>query len=184
LETEPNRNLIERVGESGFRDDLYYRLATVTIELPSLRDRRSDIPHLVREFLSRINREFALTEPGYQDKTLSAAALRRLREHTWPGNVRELNNVLVQAAVMCPATTIGRRDIDAAITQTPAKGHVGPLAREREPGFDLRARLAEIERIFIEDALEDTGGNQTGAAKLLGISQQALSKKARSLGLR
>lgn len=177
-----NRNLVGSIMENGFRDDLYYRLATVTIELPSLRERRSDIPHLAREFMNRINREFAASEPGYQDKRLLPAALSRLKRHEWPGNVRELNNVLVQAAVMSLEPTIGRRDVDAAITQMPGSGHLGPLARERGSGFNLKERLAEIERVFIEDALEESDGNQSKAAKMLGVSQQNLSKKCKNRG--
>jgi DNA-binding NtrC family response regulator len=127
--------------------------------------------------LDRINREFAASEPGYQDRALSSPALRRLREHDWPGNARELNNVLLQAAVMSAGTALGRSDIDAAITRTPGSMRKGPFVREREEGFDLRQRLKEIEGLFIEDALRDSDGNQTKAAELLGLSQQALNKK-------
>jgi transcriptional regulator with PAS, ATPase and Fis domain len=172
-----NRNLLEAVSERSFRDDLYYRLATVTVELPSLRARRADIPLLARDRMNHINGEFARTEPGYQDKNLSAPAIRCLREHHWPGNVRELNNVLVQAAVMSVGNTIGRGDIESAIVQMPSASTKGPFSRERAEKFDLRNRLEEVERAFVFDALDDSNGNQTEAAKLLGISQQALSKK-------
>ncbi len=172
-----NRNLIETLSLGGFRDDLYYRLATVTVELPSLRERTSDIPLLANDILGRINREFASTEPGYENKVLTAPAMRRLREHHWLGNIRELNNVLVQAAVMAVGKEIGRRDIDAAIVQRPASSLQGAFSRKRGDGFDLPRRLREIEAVFIADALEDADNNQTRAAKLLGISQQALSKK-------
>jgi DNA-binding NtrC family response regulator len=175
-----NRNLLETVSNGGFRDDLYYRLATVTVELPALRERKPDLPLLAKEILIRINREFAATEPGYEDKTLTATAMKRLREHDWPGNVRELNNVLVQAAVMTFGREIGRRDIDATIAELPNTKTQGLFSRERGETFNLKRRLDEIEDCFIADALEDSGGNQSRAAKLLGISQQALSKKLRS----
>lgn len=172
-----NRPLLEAVSAREFRDDLYFRLATVTVELPTLRERRTDIELLAKEILSRINREFADTEPAYQDKTLTAPALRRLREHHWPGNVRELTNVLYQAAVMQQDSNIGRGDIEAAIPKMPSASMTGPFSRERGEAFSLKERVDMIERAFVEDAMEDAGGNQTKAAEWLGISQQALSKK-------
>ena len=175
-----NCNLVDRIAENRFREDLYYRLATVTIEIPPLRDRRADIPHLANHILARVNAEFSATEPGYTDRQLSGGAVRSLRNHSWPGNVRELNSVLVQAAVMCSGTQLLARDIDAAITQMPGIRQSGPFSRRREEGFALKRRLQEIERSFIEDALEESEGNQTCAARLLDISQQALSKKLRT----
>jgi transcriptional regulator with PAS, ATPase and Fis domain len=174
-----NRPLLESVSSRDFRDDLYYRLATVVVELPPLRERRTDIEVLAKEILSRINREFARTEPGYQDKSLTAPALRKLREHSWPGNVRELTNVLYQSAVMQTASSIGRGDVEAAIPNSEAGASNGPFSRQRGESFTLKARLDAIERILVEDAIEDADGNQTKAASYLGISQQALNKKLR-----
>jgi transcriptional regulator with PAS, ATPase and Fis domain len=175
-----NRNLLETMAQGGFRDDLYYRLATVTIDLPALRERKPDIPLLANDILARINRDFAATEPGYKPRTLTAAAMRRLREHPWPGNIRELYNVLVQAAVMSDENEIARRDIEASLAQMPAGSATGPFSRHRGEHFNLKQRLREIEAVFIADALEDADNNQTRAAKLLGITQQALSKKLSS----
>jgi transcriptional regulator with PAS, ATPase and Fis domain len=172
-----NQNLLESVSKRAFRDDLYYRLATVTIELPPLRERRTDIELLAKDILGRINREFARTEPGYREKALTAPAMRKLREHHWPGNVRELTNVLYQAAVMQRESNIGRGDIEAAIPRMPSVSTMGPFSRQRDESFALKSRLEHIERAFVEDAMEDADGNQTRAAELLGISQQALSKK-------
>ena len=175
-----NRPLLESVASREFRDDLYYRLATVAVELPPLRDRRTDIELLANDILNRVNREFEPTEPGYVPKKLTAPALRRLKEHYWPGNVRELTNVLYQAAVMQSGDAIGRGDIEAAIPKTATAITEGPLARSRGEDFKLKSRLDQIERLFVEDAMEETSGNQTRAAELLGISQQALNKKMRN----
>jgi transcriptional regulator with PAS, ATPase and Fis domain len=172
-----NRPLLEAVSNRDFRDDLYFRLATVVVELPTLRERQTDIELLAKEILRRINREFSRTEPGYRDKSLTARALRRLREHHWPGNVRELTNVLYQAAVMQLDASIGRADVEAAIPKTPLESGYGAFARQRGESFALKVRLDEIERALVEDALEDANGIQTKAAKYLGISQQALNKK-------
>jgi DNA-binding NtrC family response regulator len=169
--------LLEAVSNRDFRDDLYFRLATVVVELPTLRERQTDIELLAKEILRRINREFSRTEPGYRDKSLTARALRRLREHHWPGNVRELTNVLYQAAVMQLDASIGRADVEAAIPKTPLESGYGAFARQRGESFALKVRLDEIERALVEDALEDANGIQTKAAKYLGISQQALNKK-------
>jgi transcriptional regulator with PAS, ATPase and Fis domain len=172
-----NQNLLESVSKRAFRDDLYHRLATVTIELPPLRERRTDIELLAKDILGRINREFAQTEPGYREKVLTAPAIRRLREHHWPGNVRELTNILYQAAVMQRESNIGRGDIEAAIPRMSSVSTLGPFSRQRDASFSLKSRLKQIERAFVEDAMEDAEDNQTKAAVLLGISQQALSKK-------
>lgn len=168
-----NKNLLE----SAFRNDLYYRLATVIIELPPLRERRTDIELLAKDIISRINREFARTEPGHRDKVLTAPAMRKLREHYWPGNIRELTNVLYQAAIMQRESNIGRGDVEAAIPKMPSVPATGPFSRQRGESFALKTRIEQIERAFVEDAMEDADGSQTKAAALLGISQQALSKK-------
>ncbi len=173
-----NRDLLARISDHAFRDDLYYRLAVIVIKLPSLPDRRGDLRLLANELLAKINREFAAGEPGYHDRTLSPSALRRLAEHHWSGNVRELQNVLVQAAVMSSGTVIGRGDIDRAIVEGAATNERSLFSRHREEEFQLDQRLDEIEKAFIVDALEDTGGVQAEAARRLGLkSSQALRKK-------
>lgn len=173
-----NRLLLENVASRDFRSDLYYRLATVKVELPALRDRRADIEAIAGDILGRINREFEHTEKiGYRHKTLTPPAIRRLKEHHWPGNVRELTNVLYQAAVMQPEAGITRADVDAAIPKMASVSRADPFSRQRGDGFSLKTRLSQIERAFVEDAMDDSGGNQARAAELLGISQQAVSKK-------
>jgi transcriptional regulator with GAF, ATPase, and Fis domain len=180
-----NRNLLEQVANQKFRADLYFRIAVVTVELPPLRRRGSDIRLLAEAQLQKINREFKEGEPGYEEKTLGASALRRLQEHHWPGNVRELNNVLVQAAVMATGSKLTKGDVAEAITELPSSGTSKlPLSRERHDGFKLDEHLDHLERMFIEDALEDAEGVQAEAARLLALnSQQALKKKMDRLGI-
>lgn len=172
-----NRDLVEAIKNHQFRDDLFYRLAVIQIRLPALRDRRTDIEVLAGEILRRVNSDFIRTESGYENRRLTPDGLRRLRKHNWPGNVRELHNVLTQAAVFALSPEITGADIDSAIATFDSSAEESTFSRSRRDDFVLSDRLQEIERVFIEDAMNETDGNQTKAAKLLGISQQALSKK-------
>ena len=95
-----NRDLLGCVARHQFREDLYYRLAVITLKLPPLRDRRGDVPLIARRLLDRINRDFGRQEPGFRPRRLSDAAVEFIRKHPWPGNVRQLGNALTQAAVM------------------------------------------------------------------------------------
>ncbi len=99
-----NRDLLGCVAQNQFREDLYYRLATITIKLPPLRERRGDVGAIAERLLGRINRDFARQEPGFRPKRLSPSALGYVKGHSWPGNVRQLYNTLVQAAVMSDGT--------------------------------------------------------------------------------
>ena len=172
-----NRDLVAGLKNQHFRDDLLYRLAAIQIRLPPLRERRKDIEALANTTLRRINHDFKRTEPNYVDKELMADAIRCLRSYHWPGNVRELTNVLTQAAVFALSPQIGSSDIESAIAGFLNTKEDVTFSRTRGAQFNLRERLSEIERVFIQDAMQETGDNQTKAAKLLGISQQALSKK-------
>ena len=177
-----NRALLDRVKENQFREDLYYRLATIVIRIPPLRERQKDIRFIAEDTMARINGELRDSEPGYKEKRLSEPAYRRLIDYSWPGNVRQLNNVLTQAAVMAFSDVIGLKDVEAGIAET--LSIAGPsLSIERTDGFVLDQRLSQIERRFIEDALEEAGwprahGSKAQATRLLGLkSQQDLSKR-------
>ncbi len=183
--TATNRNLLVRSAEQAFRADLYYRLATITINLPPLRQRKSeDILQIAESLLNQIHEHLSRSIAGHEPRVLSRAAARRLAQHTWPGNVRELNNVLVEAVLMSQGSELSRHDIDQSIHAILAGESTGPLTRTRQEGFSLAVRMAEIERTFIEDALAEANGNQTKAAVLLGISQQNLSQKLTRRGFR
>lgn len=185
-----NRHLRDLIDNQRFREDLYYRLATIVVRLPSLAERRSDIRLIADDYLGWINRELAGTEPAYRPRRLTDPAYRRLAEYDWPGNVRQLNNVLVQAAILSSGDTIGRREVDAAIAESASTEQGGRASLERGDGFSLDRKLTELERYFIEGALEEAGwpdqrGAQARAARLLGLnSQQDLGKRMQRLGIK
>jgi len=177
-----NRDLLEAIKARQFRDDLFYRLAIIQIRLPTLRDRRKDIDTLAASIISRLNDDFKKSEPSYEPKKLHPSALKRLRRYNWPGNIREFNNVVTQAAVLAGSSEISSSDIDSAIASFDRAAEDAVFSRSRGDEFDLNTRLAKIEHAFLQDALHETGGNQSKAAKLLGISQQSMNQKLKKSG--
>ncbi|HXZ35068.1 MAG TPA: sigma-54 dependent transcriptional regulator [Thermodesulfobacteriota bacterium] len=182
-----NKDLEKAIREGSFRQDLYYRLKVVTLHLPPLRDRKEDIPELVRYFLQRfradINREVG---------DISPRALERLMRYHWPGNVRELENTVKRALVMAKGHTLLAEDfllegVDAGMgpaehldLEERLQKLMEPVFKEllevsrRNPGADL---MSELEKILIKRALQETKGNQVQAAILLGISRNTLRSK-------
>lgn len=182
-----NRDLLAEVRGRQFREDLYHRLAVITINLPPLRDRRSDVPKIAERLLAQINVQFASAEPGYGHKKLSDAAIRFVKRHPWPGNVRQLYNVLLQAAVMTDGDTLDQADLEAALGEMPA----GPLAegqllnRPLGDGFVLEEHLNGIRRHYLRRAMEETAGNKSKASRLLGIDHyQTLTEQLRRLNVK
>jgi len=163
-----NRDLHAAIARGDFRDDLYYRLAVITIKLPPLRDRREDIPLLVQRLMTQINENFERQEPGYKHKTVSPAAMAFVRKYPWPGNVRQLYNTLIQAAVMTDADVIDRQDVADAIAEVPGKPAVDPLEQPLGEGFNLTDFLEEVQRHYLLRAMKEAGGVKTRAAELLG----------------
>jgi DNA-binding NtrC family response regulator len=158
-----NRDLLERVRAGAFREDLYYRLNVVAIEVPPLRARPSDIPLLAMHFLKRFGRENGRELNGFSDD-----ALARMVRYPWPGNVRELENAIERAAV------VSRTDVIRAEDLSPISAPVGaPTGMPAVPG----ATLAEIERHAILRTLEHTGGSTSRAAEILGISTRKIQYK-------
>jgi DNA-binding NtrC family response regulator len=182
----PNRDLLGCVAAHRFREDLYYRLAVLTVKLPPLRERRGDVPAIAGRHLERINREFARQEPGYRPKRLSAAALRFAASHPWPGNVRQLQNTLTQAAVLTDGEVIDRRDVEDALAEVPGAGAGVPdlLELPLGNGFNLTKHLEEIQRHNLRRALAEAGGVQRRAAALLGYKNyQTLAAQLGRLGV-
>ena len=169
-----NSELAKMVAEGTFREDLYYRLHVIPIQLPPLRDRRDDIPVLVKHFLEK----FA---PGTAMQ-VSQGAMRALMAYQWPGNVRQLENAMERAV----ALSAGRREI--AVTDLPVEVQTTPETTETpfvdfpDAGLDLPAYLATIERDLIQRSLERTGGNRNKAAELLRIKRTTLVEKLKRLG--
>jgi transcriptional regulator with PAS, ATPase and Fis domain len=170
-----NRSLEQMVERGEFRQDLYYRINVVKLELPPLRERREDIPALVEHFL-RTGAEARLgskREGVRSALELSAAALRKLVRHPWPGNVRELENEVARWLALCEERVMPE-DLSPAIQ--------GSLAEVDDPDhLALRPRVDRLERELIARAMERTGGNQTQAAQLLGLSRFGLQKKLKRI---
>lgn len=157
-----NRDLKQLVENGEFREDLYYRLNVVQIDLPPLRARRSDIPVLAHHFLRKYARENESPVVGFSD-----AALRALMAYPWPGNVRELENAIERAVVLCEGTTI---DVDLLPSSTAEGPNDASDLELLIPGITL----AEVERIVIERTLEAVGGSTAKAAEILGISRRKI----------
>jgi DNA-binding NtrC family response regulator len=160
-----NRDLATRVSEGMFRDDLFYRVNTISIELPPLRDRAVDIPLLARQFL----KQFGKANPP----SLTVDALDLLGRYPWPGNVRELRNVIERVVLLAQGPQIRAGDIPLEI---PTAGG----ARTPAPALSL----AELERRHIESVLHETSWHQGRAASSLGISSKTLYRKIREYGFR
>lgn len=181
-----NRDLIRAVRDGDFREDLFYRLAVISIHLPPLRDRRSDISELASALLAGINVEFAgAQEPGYEHKSVSSGANAFVRRYPWPGNVRQLRNALIQAAVMSSGPVIDRADIEAAVASFPGTPDSDILGRPLGDGFSLEQHLQEIQKHYLRRAMEESGGVKRRAAELLGMSNyQTLDAQLKRLNVR
>jgi two-component system response regulator AtoC len=163
-----NKDLEKAAREGTFRDDLYFRLNVVTIDVPPLRDRRDEIPELADHFLaeanSRLNRSIQRLAPD----TLAA-----LMEYGWPGNVRELRNVIERAAVVNDGDVLLVSSLPTALR--PAESPVGSPARwEALANLSLDEKVAQLERAFVVDALARAGGVQAAAARLLGVTERSV----------
>ena len=175
LVTATNRDLREEVRAGRFREDLFYRLHVVPIELPPLRERRADIPVLARFFLERSNRRLKRAVRSFEP-----AALDALQAHHWPGNMRELENAIERATLLCEGESIGPADLpfgDRASRNEPSEDTSDSL-RER-----VRRATRQIEREAILEALRATQGNVTQAARQLGLSRRGLQLKMKELAI-
>jgi len=165
-----NRNLLEAVESTEVREDLYYRLAVITIKLPPLRDRKTDIDSLVTAILAQINKDFSAQDPTYEHKSLSANANSFVKKHSWPGNVRQLYNVLLQAAVMSEKKIVQKEEIVSAISDVPgSRDKSDVLEHSLGDGFNLERHLEMVQVHYLQRAMKESGGTKTKAAKLLGI---------------
>ena len=163
-----HRDLQKDVADGRFRQDLYYRVSAFTLQVPPLRERPTEIGLLAELFLRQHAERMGKSPPH-----LSDAALAALTSHRWPGNVRELRNAIEHAFVMCDADTIGVEHLPPS-TRTPDVGTDRTLSAT---GGGVKDKLAQIERASIVKALADENGNQTRAAKRLGMSRRALIYK-------
>jgi two-component system, NtrC family, response regulator AtoC len=166
-----NRDLPARIKEGKFREDLYFRLNVMTIDLPPLRDRRDDIPLLTDHIIRELGRKY-----HWPHLAVAPEALDELRKRNWPGNVRELQNVLARAAILVRGRVIQNADLDAGPKTPDTSGSpTGTLV--------LRDALAEVEKRVIHQALVQENWNRTQAARVLGISRRQLFDKIRHYDL-
>jgi DNA-binding NtrC family response regulator len=174
-----NKNLEAAVAAGEFREDLYYRINVITVEMPPLRERRSDIANLAQHFLHR----FA-TEHGRPALAFSERALAILVGAPWPGNVRQLENLIERAVVLSHGPNIDLPDLPAGLQPTAATGPGADLDLVQGPVGRLKEALAGPEKRIIERALEQCAGNREKAAKLLDINRSTLFHKLRKYGIR
>lgn len=165
-----SRGLEEMVAAKEFREDLYYRLNVVTIQLPPLRDRREDIPLLVTHFLKELGE--SVGKPGI---TVDRELMHFFQTHAWPGNVRELRNCLESMVVLTRDDLLTMGDLPATINES------GSSTAEVE--VPTGVTLHELERAAVEQALAECNGNRTHAAKALGISVRTLQRKLKAWGI-
>lgn len=165
--TATNRDLEEMVRQKLFRQDLYYRINIVRIELPPLRHRKEDIPHLAQHFVDRFNR---LQRKEVQGLTPEAVSL--CMAYDWPGNIRELENIIERAFVLCSRGKIGIEHLPAELT-----------LKDTEIPADFQTAKHILEARSIEKALEQTGNNKTRAARLLGMHKSTLHRKLKKLNI-
>jgi DNA-binding NtrC family response regulator len=166
-----NRSLLKEVAEGRFREDLYYRLAVATLDLPPLRRREGDIGFLADKLLGQVNAS-ATEEPGYIQKNFSISARKLVIEHTWPGNIRELLNTIRRATLFADGEEITGEDMAHAIRPVPSTdlGEDGILNQNIDQGIDIELKFAIVARHYLSRAMEKTGGNKTKAANLVGLN--------------
>jgi transcriptional regulator with PAS, ATPase and Fis domain len=177
-----NRNLEQAVREGAFREDLYYRLMVIPVEIPPLRERLEDIPLLITHFIERFNAEFRKKTHG-----LTSDALDCCEQYGWPGNVRELRNVVERAMILENKEFLDLEDLPQAIRapfenvdgkESPGGAGIAEFELP-DGGYGLR----EMEERMVRQALQQTEGNQSRAAELLDISRDSLRYKMRKFGM-
>ena len=173
-----NSDLTRMVADGSFREDLFYRLNVIPVRLPSLRERKEDIPLLVQHFLEKLKVHDGSTRT---EVTVSQGAMRRLMAYAWPGNVRQLENAVERAM----AVSSGRAQIETADLPPEVQQADEPVVSTAvtlpEDGLDLERFVASVERQLIERSLERTGGNKGQAAKLLNLKRTTLVEKLKRI---
>jgi two-component system nitrogen regulation response regulator NtrX len=173
-----NKDLASEIRKGSFREDLFYRLNVIPLEVPPLRDRKDDIPILVRYFLQ----EFA-TEYGQKPKTIDAAALDLFIRYPWNGNVRELRNFIERMMIMVPGPAIAAADVPAPVSRT----QVGRPSVDALGGLGAYATLKEaraaFEKEFIIRKLKENNGNISKTADEIDVERSNLHRKIKALGI-
>jgi two-component system, NtrC family, nitrogen regulation response regulator NtrX len=176
-----NKNLADEIKRGAFREDLYYRLNVIPLDVPPLRERRDDIPRLVRHFLQ----EFA-NEYGQKPKTIDDDALALFVRYAWPGNVRELRNIIERLLIMAPGPEIRLSDIPPPLSgdQADRKGTEGQVGVVIPDGCaTLKEARAAFEREFIVRKLRENNGNVSKTADAINVERSNLHRKIKALGI-
>jgi DNA-binding NtrC family response regulator len=168
-----HQNLPQLVQEKRFRSDLYFRISTIPLRVPPLRERAEDIPVLARQLL-----EGFASDVGRRGVRLSPAAERALCGYSWPGNVRELRNVLERALLLC-----GRDVLEPADLRFDGPGAAPPLEPAEAPAAERHLTLEELERVHVERVLRELGGRVAEASLRLGIPRSTLYQKIKKYGI-
>jgi transcriptional regulator with PAS, ATPase and Fis domain len=169
-----NVDLREALEQGRFREDLYYRLNVVPINIPALRERKGDIPFLAIHFVKKLSKELASSA-----KEIAPAAIDRLLEHSWPGNVRELENTIERSLVLASGTTLEASDIRI---EAP-RGSAATAASQQMPLLPEGETLEHWEQMMIREALRRANGNKSQAARSLGLTRNALRYRLSQMGL-
>jgi two-component system response regulator PilR (NtrC family) len=169
--TAINKDLKQMVEEGLFREDLFYRLNVIRIQIPPLRERKEDIPPLVRHFIGMFNRELGKTIQGVDNQTM-----KLLLSYKWEGNVRELKNVIERAMIFCDREVIGTHDLPMELQESKKVSNL--IGRG-----DLRISVKEFEKISILSVLEEVSFDKKKASSILGLSKSSLYRKMEELGI-
>ncbi|HEX2191285.1 MAG TPA: sigma-54 dependent transcriptional regulator [Longimicrobiaceae bacterium] len=167
-----HRDLQQRVREGAFREDLYFRIHVLSLEVPALRERPTDVPLLAEHFLADV-----AAREGRGEMRFSPAALSALVAHSWPGNVRELRNLVERAAVLADSAEVGPEDLPPELAAAGVRGELVRDAAER------RLTLAELEREYTLEVLRRCGGNRSRAAEELGVPRRTFYRRLEEYGI-
>jgi two-component system response regulator PilR (NtrC family) len=160
-----NRDLSEMVAENQFREDLFYRISVIPLELPPLRHRRDDIPMLADHFLGRLN-----VSMGKKIHRMSDEALKKIESYDWPGNVRELENAMERAFILETSNELSPQHLPESVA---TNSRMRALTNFPDEGFDLETYVESLQKRFLEEALRRTNGVQVKAAELLRMSYRS-----------
>ncbi|MEN6615513.1 MAG: sigma-54 dependent transcriptional regulator [Syntrophorhabdus sp.] len=163
-----NRDIQTRIDEGLFRSDLYYRLRVIDIDLPPLRDRKEDIPLLIRHFLNKFNKDLKK-----KVSHVSTEAMKIFMDYSWPGNVRELENVVQRAVTLCRGEAVIPDDLPAVMMKTTGESFI-------ERSIGRGHTLEDLEREYVHEILAQVRGNRSRAAEILGIDRKTLYRKLKN----
>jgi two-component system nitrogen regulation response regulator NtrX len=176
-----NKNLADEIRKGAFREDLYYRLNVIPLDVPPLRERADDIPRLVSHFLQEFSAEY-----GQKTKTIDDDALDLFVRYQWPGNVRELRNIIERLIIMVPGPVLRVQDVPPPINASQPDHKVAAASGEGRGGHSyatLKDARAAFEREFIMQKLKENGGNVSRTADAIGVERSNLHRKIKALGI-